>query len=152
MGLHCQLLDNFKRPSVVWCSLYWPVRAYAWGTAEALASAHSDVPALRRLLIELAFDDLKARTEERYHAYRSARLQQRLPDGACPAVAFPPLPCPASTAPAGVHGGLHTTRAGHGICSFGLGIIGQGVCLYAAYRAACQAVGCVHLRRRGFHG
>ena len=74
--------------------LYWPVRAYAWGTAEALASAHSDVPALRRLLIELSFDDLKARTEERYHAYRSARLQQRLPDGACRAVAFPPLPSP----------------------------------------------------------
>lgn len=38
---------------------HWPVRSYPWGTAEALSSSHSDVPALKRLLIELSFDDIK---------------------------------------------------------------------------------------------
>ena len=35
------------------------MRSYPWGTAEALSSSHSDVPALKRLLIELSFDDIK---------------------------------------------------------------------------------------------
>ena len=52
--LHLQvqkLLCSFHR--------HWPVRSYPWGTAEALSSSHSDVPALKRLLIELSFDDIK---------------------------------------------------------------------------------------------
>ena len=35
------------------------MRSYPWGMAEALSSSHSDVPALKRLLIELSFDDIK---------------------------------------------------------------------------------------------
>ena len=50
------------------------MRAYPWGVAEALHSSHSDAPALKRLLIELSFEDLKARTEQRYYAYRAQRL------------------------------------------------------------------------------
>ena len=29
---------------------FWPVRAYPWGRCESLLAAHSDLPALRRLL------------------------------------------------------------------------------------------------------
>ena len=35
------------------------MRSYPWGMAEALSSSHSDVPALKRLLIELSFDNIK---------------------------------------------------------------------------------------------
>ena len=35
------------------------MRSYPWGMAEALSSSHSDAPALKRLLIELSFDDIK---------------------------------------------------------------------------------------------
>lgn len=38
---------------------HWPVRSYPWGKAEALCSSHSNVPALKRLLMELSFDDIK---------------------------------------------------------------------------------------------
>ena len=38
---------------------HWPVRSYPWGKAEALCSSHSDVPALKRLLMELSLDDIK---------------------------------------------------------------------------------------------
>ncbi|CAK0738433.1 hypothetical protein CVIRNUC_001042 [Coccomyxa viridis] len=53
---------------------HWPVRSYPWGMAEALSSSHSDVPALKRLLIELSFDDIKACTEASYHNFRKERL------------------------------------------------------------------------------
>ena len=51
------------------------MRSYAWGACEALASAHSDVLALKRLLFERAWRGLKAGTEARYHAYRAAQLR-----------------------------------------------------------------------------
>ena len=35
------------------------MRSYPWGKAEALCSLHSEVPALKRLLLELSFDDIK---------------------------------------------------------------------------------------------
>ena len=41
---------------------HWPVRSYPWGKAEALCSSHSDVPALKRLLMELSLDDIKVQT------------------------------------------------------------------------------------------
>jgi septin family protein len=54
---------------------HWPVRSYPWGVAESLNSAHSDVPALKRLLIELSFDDLKKITDDRYYtSYRPKKL------------------------------------------------------------------------------
>ena len=54
---------------------HWPVRSYPWGVAEALHSTHSDMPALKRLLIELSFEDLKARTEQRYYSLRAYSLE-----------------------------------------------------------------------------
>ena len=44
---------------LTWLCRHWPVRSYPWGKAEALCSLHSDVPALKRLLLELSFDDIK---------------------------------------------------------------------------------------------
>ncbi|BDA49236.1 probable Septin-7 [Coccomyxa sp. Obi] len=53
---------------------FWPVRRYPWGTCEALSSVHSDVGALKRLLFEEGYEELKAATEERYYHYRSQQL------------------------------------------------------------------------------
>ena len=53
---------------------FWPVRKYPWGTCEALSSVHSDVGALKRLLFEEGYEELKAATEQRYYAYRSEHL------------------------------------------------------------------------------
>lgn len=38
---------------------YWPVRRYPWGVCEALSSEHSDVAALKKLLLELCFEEFK---------------------------------------------------------------------------------------------
>jgi len=58
------------------CSLrrFWPVRKYPWGTCEALSSVHSDVGALKRLLFEEGYEEVKAATEERYYSFRSQQL------------------------------------------------------------------------------
>lgn len=53
---------------------YWPVRRYPWGTCEALSSEHSDVSALKKLLLEVAFEEFKDHTDERYHHYREREL------------------------------------------------------------------------------
>lgn len=53
---------------------FWPVRKYPWGTCEALSSTHTDVGALKRLLFEEGYEELKAGTEERYYAFRSQQL------------------------------------------------------------------------------
>ena len=54
--------DNAKAPDSLPLMLlrrHWPVRSYPWGRAEALCSSHSDVPGLKRLLLELSLDDIK---------------------------------------------------------------------------------------------
>lgn len=53
---------------------YWPVRRYPWGKCEALSSDHSDVAALKKLLLETGFEEFKAKTEERYYHYREEEL------------------------------------------------------------------------------
>lgn len=53
---------------------YWPVRRYPWGKCEALSSEHSDVAALKKLLLEIGFEEFKAKTEERYYHYREEEL------------------------------------------------------------------------------
>jgi hypothetical protein len=67
------------------------VRQYAWGACEALASAHTDVLALKRLLFERAWEGLKAGSEARYHAFRAGQLR----GGAEEAAAEPPPPAAA---------------------------------------------------------
>jgi len=46
------------------------VRRYPWGKCEALSSDHSDVATLKKLLLEIGFEEFKAQTEERYAASR----------------------------------------------------------------------------------
>ena len=53
---------------------FWPVRKYPWGTCEALSSTHSDAGALKRLLFEDGYEELKRKTNKRYFAYRSEQL------------------------------------------------------------------------------
>lgn len=53
---------------------FWPVREYPWGSCEALSSAHSDLPALKKLLFEVAYVDLKDATEIRYYSFREQQL------------------------------------------------------------------------------
>jgi septin family protein len=53
---------------------YWPVRQYPWGTCEALSSDHSDVASLKKLLLEVCFEEFKTLTEERYYAFREEEL------------------------------------------------------------------------------
>lgn len=50
------------------------MREYPWGRCEALSSKHSDMPALKKLLFEVAYNDLKDATEKRYYAYREQQL------------------------------------------------------------------------------
>ena len=50
------------------------MREYPWGRCEALSSAHSDMPALKKLLFEVAYHDLKDATEKRYYNYREQQL------------------------------------------------------------------------------
>jgi septin family protein len=53
---------------------FWPVRIYPWGKCEALSSIHSDLSALKKLLFEVAYEDLKQDTERRYYAFRERSL------------------------------------------------------------------------------
>jgi len=53
---------------------FWPVRTYEWGTVQALATPHSDLPLLKRLLFEAGASELKAATEARYYAARESAL------------------------------------------------------------------------------
>lgn len=53
---------------------FWPVRVYPWGRCEALSSQHSDLAALKKLLFEVSYEELKARTEQRYYEYRERAL------------------------------------------------------------------------------
>lgn len=47
---------------------------YPWGTCEALSSEHSDVAALKKLLLEVGFEEFKSQTEERYYHFREEEL------------------------------------------------------------------------------
>ena len=80
---------------------HWPVRSYPWGVAEALHSTHSDMLALKRLLIELSFEDLKARTEKWYYQCRASHLayaaQCRARTSGSSAVVTPSTPAGACT-------------------------------------------------------
>ena len=53
---------------------FWPVRKYPWGTCEALSSEHSDFAALKKLLLETSFEELKEETERRYYRFREEEL------------------------------------------------------------------------------
>ena len=55
---HAQLMHTLAPPRPAVCR-YWPVRRYPWGSCEAMLTAHSDAPALRRLLFETAYLELK---------------------------------------------------------------------------------------------
>ena len=50
------------------------MRKYPWGTCEALSSSYSDVGALKRLIFEEGYEELKMETDKRYYAYRSEQL------------------------------------------------------------------------------
>ncbi len=50
------------------------MRKYPWGTCEALSSTHSDVGALKRLIFEEGYEELKSETDKRYYAYRSEQI------------------------------------------------------------------------------
>jgi septin family protein len=41
-----------------------------------MSSQHSDLAALKKLLFEVAFEDLKAQTDKRYYGYRAAQMLQ----------------------------------------------------------------------------
>ena len=64
---------------------FWPVRRYPWGTCQVQLSSHSDMGALKRLLFESAFEELKAVTEARYYAAREAAIAVP-PAGSAPVV------------------------------------------------------------------
>lgn len=53
---------------------FWPVREYPWGSCEALSSRHSDLAALKKLLFEVSYMELKDATESRYYKYRESQL------------------------------------------------------------------------------
>ncbi|KAL3143563.1 hypothetical protein ABBQ38_002360 [Trebouxia sp. C0009 RCD-2024] len=53
---------------------FWPVREYPWGSCEALSSRHSDLAALKKLLFEVSYMELKDATEARYYHYRESQL------------------------------------------------------------------------------
>lgn len=53
---------------------FWPVRKYPWGSCEALSSEHSDFAALKKLLLETSFEELKEATEKRYYKFREQEL------------------------------------------------------------------------------
>ena len=47
------------------------MRKYPWGAGEAMLSAHSNLPALRKVLFETGYWELKEATEARYHRFRA---------------------------------------------------------------------------------
>lgn len=50
------------------------MRRYPWGTCEALSSVHSDLSALKKLLFEVVYEELKQQTEQRYYRFRQNTL------------------------------------------------------------------------------
>ena len=54
--------------------LLWPERRYPWGTAEAFNPEHSDLLALRALLLREALEDIVRDKRARYEAWRRAAL------------------------------------------------------------------------------
>lgn len=56
---------------------FWPVRKYPWGRCESLLTAHSELPALRRLLFETGYWELKTYTERRYLEFRRVECAAR---------------------------------------------------------------------------
>ena len=50
------------------------MRNYPWGTCEALSSIHSDLSALKKLLFEVMYEELKQDTERRYYSFREQSL------------------------------------------------------------------------------
>ena len=50
------------------------MRVYPWGVCEALSSVHSDLAALKKLLFEVMYEELKQQTESRYYKYRQNTL------------------------------------------------------------------------------
>ena len=60
------------------------MRKYPWGTCEALSSEHSDFAALKKLLLETSFEELKEATERRYYRFREEELLNLTdPDTGC---------------------------------------------------------------------
>lgn len=60
------------------------MRKYPWGTCEALSSEHSDFAALKKLLLETSFEELKEGTERRYYRFREEELLNLTdPDTGC---------------------------------------------------------------------
>ncbi|KAI8474151.1 MAG: Septin-domain-containing protein [Monoraphidium minutum] len=55
--------------------VFWPQRAYKWGTAEAFNSAHSDLLALRALLLSEGLEEMVAAKRSRYEEWRRAALR-----------------------------------------------------------------------------
>lgn len=50
--------------------VYWPERRYAWGTAEAFNREHSDLLALRALLLKEALEEINKSKRARYEIWR----------------------------------------------------------------------------------
>eukprot|EP00884_Botryococcus_braunii_P006959 jgi/Botrbrau1/16264/Bobra.0066s0048.1 len=53
---------------------FWPVREMPWGRIETMYRAHTDVSALKQLLLGSSYMTLKRSTEERYMQYRRTLL------------------------------------------------------------------------------
>ena len=77
----CENRTNQSRPCkhtyklmVLFSCRFWPVRKYPWGSCEALSSIHSDLSALKKLLFEVMYEDLKQQTESRYYKFRQNTL------------------------------------------------------------------------------
>lgn len=56
---------------------FWPVRRYPWGRCEPLLTQHSELPALRRLLFESGYHEIKMQTEARYLRFRQKECNER---------------------------------------------------------------------------
>lgn len=56
--------------------VYWPERRYGWGTAEAFNPEHSDLLALRALLLKEALEDITRGKRLRYEEWRRRQLSR----------------------------------------------------------------------------
>uniref|UniRef100_A0A7S0N8F4 Septin-type G domain-containing protein n=1 Tax=Chlamydomonas leiostraca TaxID=1034604 RepID=A0A7S0N8F4_9CHLO len=54
--------------------VFWPERRYQWGTAEAFNREHSDLLALRALLLKEALEEINKSKRQRYEAWRRRTL------------------------------------------------------------------------------
>ncbi|GLI64173.1 hypothetical protein VaNZ11_007364 [Volvox africanus] len=54
--------------------LFWPERRYPWGTAEAFNKEHSDLLAVRALLMKEALEEISKTKRQRYEAWRRSTL------------------------------------------------------------------------------